>query len=175
MHIWICWDIVAGVLDGKWTMSDSCGMPWFKASPLTTLNTWSAVIQFFWSSLKKVSLSGNEVTQQGPCRDRHAILLLQEWWMLHEPCLTAVVHVISHGFTSNHTQDMLRCHAGFLIKLEKYISSRRVSDPMRSMQVWIWYPTVAGVSDVTSIMSDSCGACHESQLHLQLHERYAQL
>ena len=31
---------------------------------------------------------------------------------------TGVKHAMSHGFTSNHTYDMLSCHHCFLIKLE---------------------------------------------------------
>ena len=44
--------------------------------------------------------------------------------MVHVPCLICVKHATSHGFTSNHTQDMLSCHHGFLIDLENRISTR---------------------------------------------------
>ena len=82
---------------------------------------------------------------------------------------------MSHGFTTNHTPYMLSCHHWFLIDLENGISTSWGSDPVRSIQVSIWYLTVVGVLDGILTMSDSWVISHESQFCLQTQPRHALL
>ena len=116
MQIWICYPTVARVLDGIWTISDSFDTHQeLKTSPTLTPKTYSAVIIVFWSSLKTISLPGEEVIQWGPCRYGYDIPLLQESWMVHGPCLVAGLQAMGHSCTCNRTPDMLCYHpAGFI-------------------------------------------------------------
>ena len=70
-----------------------------------------------------VSLPGDEVVQGGSYSSRYTGPLLYEHYIVHGPSIVGVKHAISHGFTSNHTQDMLNCHPIFLIGLESGIST----------------------------------------------------
>ena len=80
--------------------------------------------------------------------------------MVHGSRLTGVEDTMHQGFTHNHhTSYMLSCHYYFLNELD--ISTRWWIGPVRSMQVWICYPTAVRVLCNACTMADSWVTNHE--------------
>ena len=125
-----CWfpDTITGALDSTCTMSNEYGTQhelWLNLQPHRKHAQLSSC--FFWLSLNTVSLPGDEVVQGGSCKSGCTSSLLLENWIVHGPCLIGVKNTMSHGFTYNHTQDMISCHhcsdwdwKGYLYQLTKW-------------------------------------------------------